>query len=266
MEEEPENVENRAQSPLKPSKQLGLHESEASLNANKYYRKYDFACQHVFLDAVLKGAHTVKQTLYDARNSEFSNNVWEYASHLRDRLHIELPSSVHIPRVSMPSISLPTISMPNISMPSMPNLQSINSNIERLGTSVISRSHNLASSVGSVFTLRWLKYGASDNESDSDSEQVSITQVQAHVHQGEGRERGDEGREDGDEVESLTTISLSHNEEDVETMPLPSTQPLLSDPHEIFDIPMSQSISPEEEGLLTNGPDIATFYQFETTV
>lgn len=36
LEEEPENVENAAQSPLKPSKQLGLHESEASLNANKY--------------------------------------------------------------------------------------------------------------------------------------------------------------------------------------------------------------------------------------
>ena len=36
MEEEPEEPEKEVESPLKPSKQLGLHESEASLNANKY--------------------------------------------------------------------------------------------------------------------------------------------------------------------------------------------------------------------------------------
>nr|XP_039264891.1 uncharacterized protein LOC120340645 [Styela clava] len=171
----------KTESPIK-SKRKGLHESEASLNANKYYRKYDFTCQQVFLDTVIKGAHTVKRTLYDARNSEFSTNVWEYASHLRDRLHIELPSSVQFPRVSMPSISMPTISMPNITMPSMPNFQSINTNIEKLGTSVMNRSHNLATSVGSVFTLRWLRNANSDNDSDSDLESAGVSQVHVHVH------------------------------------------------------------------------------------
>lgn len=178
---EQEAMSFKSESPIK-SKRKGLHESEASLNANKYYRKYDFTCQQVFLDTVVKGAHTVKQTLYDARNSEFSANMWEYASHLRDRLHIELPSSMQFPRVSMPSISMPTISMPNISMPSMPNFQSINTNIERLGTSVMNRSHTLATSVGSVFTLRWLRSTNSDNESDSDLESAGISHVHVHVH------------------------------------------------------------------------------------
>lgn len=93
----------------------------------------------------------------------------------------------------------------------------------------------------------------------SDSEQVSIAQVQAYVHQ-------DERREGSDAFGSLDTVSLPHNdEEDAVVRPL-LTQPLLSATEPLFVIPISQSISPEEEEVSSNSPDVATLYQFETTV
>nr|CAB3263440.1 leucine-rich repeat and immunoglobulin-like domain-containing nogo receptor-interacting protein 3 [Phallusia mammillata] len=165
-----------------------LDESMASLNANRHYSRYDFTCQQMFLDTVVKGAHTVKKTLYDARHSEFSNNMWGYAANLRDRLHIEMPSGVQLPSISMPSISMPSISMPT--MPNIPTMQDINTNIEKLGSSVMHRSHNLATSVGSVFTLRrWMwqtQNNSSDNESrDSDDNllgDTGVTRVRVDVH------------------------------------------------------------------------------------
>jgi len=58
----------------------------------RHYGKYDFTCQQMFLDTVIKGAHTVKKTLYDARHSEFSNNMWEYAAHLRYVVGVSRPT------------------------------------------------------------------------------------------------------------------------------------------------------------------------------
>lgn len=102
----------------------------------------DSKCQQLFLDTVVKGAHTVKKTLHDAKNSEFSTNMAQYASNLRDRMHIDLPST--------------SFQLPNISMPTIPTMQNINSNIERIGSSALRKSHNIATSVGSVLTLkRW---------------------------------------------------------------------------------------------------------------
>uniref|UniRef100_H2ZC69 Ig-like domain-containing protein n=1 Tax=Ciona savignyi TaxID=51511 RepID=H2ZC69_CIOSA len=179
--------EEEKQNPPIKSRSRFMDESIASLNANKHYGRYDFTCQQMFLDTVIKGAHSVKKTLYDARHSDFSANVWEYAANLRDRLHIEMPSGVQLPNISMPSISMPTITMPTISMPSIPTIQDININIEKLSTSMVQRSQTLASSVGSVFTLkRWMQQqNASDNESrDSDDNlaESSITHVRVDVH------------------------------------------------------------------------------------
>uniref|UniRef100_F6PKF2 Uncharacterized protein n=2 Tax=Ciona intestinalis TaxID=7719 RepID=F6PKF2_CIOIN len=175
--------EEEKQNPPIRSRSKNLDESLASLNANKHYGRYDFTCQQMFLDTVVKGAHSVKKTLYDARHSEFSVNMWEYAANLRERLHIEMPSSVQLP-----SISMPTISMPTISMPSIPTMQDININIEKLSSSMVQRSHTLASSVGSVFTLkRWMQQqNSSDTESRESDDNLddgpSITQVTVHVH------------------------------------------------------------------------------------
>ncbi|XP_076808449.1 uncharacterized protein LOC143451629 [Clavelina lepadiformis] len=202
-EEEKENPPIRSRSKT-------LDESMASLNANRHYGRYDFTCQQLFLDSVVKGAYTVKKTLYDARHSEFSLNMWEYAANLRDRLHIEMPSmpsGVQLPSISMPSISIPSISMPTISMPSIPTMQDINTNIEKLGTSVMHRSHNLASSVGSVFTLkRWMWQNPSDTESRNSDEQLAgdagFTEVLVDVHKSSNTINSSEGG---------STSKLDHN-------------------------------------------------------
>ena len=52
---------------------------------SQYGVKYDDenGCQQMFLDSMVKGAHTVKKTLNEARNSDFSANMMGYASSLR---------------------------------------------------------------------------------------------------------------------------------------------------------------------------------------
>jgi len=55
-------------------------------------------------------------------------------------------------------------------------MKDINTNIERLGSSMMTRSHNLATSVGSVFTLKrwiWQQQDATSSSDENDSKEGS---------------------------------------------------------------------------------------------
>jgi len=108
-------------------------------------------CHDYLLDTMAKGAHTVKKTIIDARNYQFHFNVVAYASSLRDRMYnIEIPST-------------------SFQLPNLPTMD-----IEKLSTTVREKSHNIASSVGSVLTFkRFLKEQSStESEGKSSLEQI----------------------------------------------------------------------------------------------
>jgi len=110
-------------------------------------------CHDYLLDTMAKGAHTVKKTINDARNYQFHFNVVAYASNLRDRMYnIEMPST--------------SFQLPNI--PTM--------DIEKISTTVREKSHNIATSVGSVLTFkRFLKEQSStESEGKCSSEKKDI--------------------------------------------------------------------------------------------
>jgi len=110
-------------------------------------------CHDYLLDTMAKGAHTVKKTIIDARNYQFHFNVVAYASNLRDRMsNIEMPST-------------------SFQLPNMPTMD-----IEKISTTVREKSHNIATSVGSVLTFkRFLKEQSStESEGKCSSEKKDI--------------------------------------------------------------------------------------------